>query len=66
MSVSSAFSDRVKVLSASRTLLILSKTESSANEISSIKKIPPCLIAYVSGPSYHSNNDSHLPRANKY
>lgn len=53
-----AFSGRRRNLSASRTLLSLSNTESSASEISSMRKTAPFFILSTSGPSYHSNSFS--------
>lgn len=48
-------SDKINVLPASKTELSLSKTESLANDISSINKSPPYLIELTKIPSYHSN-----------
>ena len=49
------FSERVKVLSYSKTELSLSKTESFTNEISSIRSKPPFFILSTKIPSCHSN-----------
>ncbi|KAH3685860.1 hypothetical protein WICPIJ_003148 [Wickerhamomyces pijperi] len=49
------FSAKSKDLSGSKTEFNLSKTESSANEISSRRKYWPEVKAWIKGPSVHSN-----------
>ena len=55
-SSSLAFSANNNVLSYSSTEFNLSRTESSANDISSTKKYAPSFIAFINGPSTHSNS----------
>lgn len=54
----SPFSGSSRVRSLSSTEFSLSRTLSSASEISSIKSTPPCSIALTKGPFYHSNKVS--------
>ena len=51
------FSANNKLLSGSKTEFNLSKTESSAKEISSNKKKSPSFMALTNEPSLHSNNN---------
>ena len=55
-SIRPPFSAINKHLSGSKTELSLSKTASSAREISSTSKHPPSCIAFTKMPSLHSNN----------